>query len=278
MKKGNKIIQSLDRGLFLLDTIAESHEDMSLKELKDRLDIDKSSIFRLLATLVNKGYVEQDSLTRRYKLGLKILALSNSLYSRLRMSEQTRPYLKELASETGETSHLALCSNYESVLIDQEIGSELVSVNTQLGRREPLHATALGKVLLASFSKEEFETFISSNGIATYTPNTKTDKAALKKEIEKVRKAGFAIDDEEYKNGIRCIASPVHDSKGLTIAAIGISGPKERIPKSRIGELAKIVRMTAEKVSAKLGFNKGLVVGQASRLSGNGRIGTVPLK
>jgi DNA-binding IclR family transcriptional regulator len=256
MKNGNKIIQSLDRGLFLLDAIAESSDDISLKELKERLDIDKSSVFRLLATLINKGYVEQDNLTKRYRLGLKILAISSRLYTRLKVNEQARPCLKELASKTGETSHLALCSNYESVLIDQEIGSELVSVNTQIGRREPLHATALGKVLLASFSKEEFEAFVSSNGIAQYTPNTKISKAAFKKEIEKVRKTGFAIDDEEYKEGIRCIASPVRDSKGLTIAAIGISGPKERITKYRIHDLAKVVKEIAKKVSSRLGFNE----------------------
>lgn len=260
-ENGATIIQSLDRGLKLLEEIGRSKISVSLKDLASVLGIDRSSIFRLLSTLESRGYLERDEETKRYKLGYKILELSGRLYANFQISELARPYLEELARRTGESAHLAIYSSSGALLIEKENSSEAISVNMDIGRGEPLYCTALGKVLLLSLSQEKLNSIISAGvgsvrgEIKSYTKNTIVDSRMLVEELEKVRQKGYAIDNEEYREGVRCVASPVYDFRGKIVAAIGISGPGSRITLEKDEEIGAAVKGIAEKFSLQLGYS-----------------------
>jgi len=253
-KKEKNIIQSLERGLILLETIARYNRPVSLSELDKEFNWDMSTIFRLLATLSKHGYVDVDSDTKKYWLGFKILELSSIIYGSLKVQQIASPLVRELAMRTREASHLAVLNNGEVIIIDQQNSPEMVAVNTHIGMREPLHCTALGKVLFAYLPEDEMKTIFETRGLPALTQNTITKFEVMEKHLQKVRENGYAFDDEEYEIGVRCIGAPVRDHQGQVVAAIGISAPSSRIPYSRVEELAKIVTEIAEKVSHKMGF------------------------
>ncbi|PJB28954.1 hypothetical protein CO111_00190 [Candidatus Desantisbacteria bacterium CG_4_9_14_3_um_filter_50_7] len=254
-KRGTAIIQSLDRGLKLLEVIGRSGTPLALNDLISALDIDRSSIFRLLLTLENRGYLERDDATRRYRLGGKILELSGKLYEGLKITDIARPFLEELTRKTKESSHIAIYSNGRSLLIDKEDSSEVIFVNMDVGRSEPLHCTALGKALLISFPKEKIKSLLSGK-LEKYTRSTKTGVKSVIAEIERAGRQGFAVDNGEYRDGVRCIAAPVYDFRGKVAAAIGVSGPVSRIGAKKIKGIIKEVKSAAGRFSRKLGYKK----------------------
>lgn len=253
-EKGATIIQSLDRGLRLLEEIGKSRIPVSLKGLASVLGIDRSSIFRLLSTLENRGYLEREEETKRYKLGYKILELSGELYVKIRIAEESRTYLEELASKTQEAAHLAIYSNGEVLFIEKADSTEVIAANMNIGRREPLHCTALGKVLLTFLSEETLNSILSQ-GLKKWTENTIVEKDKLVQELKSVTEKGYAIDDEEYKIGMRCIASPIYDYRGKIIAAMGISGPASRIMIEKMEVMTETVKEVAARFSLRLGYN-----------------------
>ncbi len=256
------IIQSLDRGLQLLEVVAREPEQLTLNELAARFSMDKSSIFRLLATLAGRGYVRQEQGSKKYRLGYRILELAGDLYRDLKIVEEARPYLKELSAGIRETAHLAVHSDGKMIFIDREMSDRIIGVNTHVGRREPLHCTALGKVLLSAFSEEELESFVGRKGLPKYTPNTITNVEDLKTELQKIRQQGYAFDNEEFREGIRCLASLVYDYRDVAVCAVGISGPDSRITLDSLDELAGLVKDTAAKISLRLGYNPNYRVGE----------------
>ena len=255
IKRGTATIQSLDRGLKLLEAIGRSGTPVALNDLRSALDIDRSSIFRLLLTLENRGFLERDDATRKYRLGGKILELSGKLYEGLKITDIARPFLEELTRKTKESSHIAIYSNRRSLLIDKEDSSEVIFVNMDVGRSEPLHCTALGKALLLQFPEKKIRAVLKGDR-ERYTGNTITDAGKFITELEKVKKKGYAVDNEEYRPGVRCLAAPVYDNKGKIVAAIGISGPVSRINSARLGKLGKTVKETARRISRQMGYKR----------------------
>jgi len=254
-ERTNQIIQSLDRGLGILDYLANKDEDVSLNELTSHLNIDKSSTFRLLATLVRRGYVRQNQQTKKYSLGYRIFDLSSSLAARFKLEEAASPFLRELTRRTGESAHLGVHLQGKVTFISRERCRDVLGINTELGRREPLHCTALGKVLLAYFTEEELEDFLQKERLERFATNTIISVNKLKKELQNTRTNGYALDDEEYRIGVRCIASPVYNAEAKVIAALGISGPSSRLTEKRLPKLCTIVKGIADELSQSLGFS-----------------------
>ena len=184
-KKSTGFIRSLDKGLFLLEVIEESGSPITLKKLWLKLHWDKATIHRLLATLERRGYICRDQSSKGYTLGMKIYGLYNSLVQNLDLQTITRPYLSRLVKATGETAHLAVPVEKNIVFIDRVAGSGILSVNTQLGGREPLHCTALGKAYLAYVDEEALATLMSES-FARYTPKTIVSARSLREELARV--------------------------------------------------------------------------------------------
>ncbi len=228
-------IQSLARGLKILDLLGQAPDGVSVTELAAILDVDKASASRLISTLAGYGYAVKDPASRRYFLGPQVVTLSRSLLARLPLREAARPFLVRLMQRTGECAHLGVAARGKVLYIDQIESPATLRVNAQVGQTAPLHCTALGKALLA-FGDLEIPRLLKA-----YTPQTLTDPALLRENLEQARRQGYALDQEEYDIGVCCLAVPVYDMNGKAAASIGISGPAARLTSQRLAELAPFV-------------------------------------
>jgi len=248
------MIQSLERGILILE-ILESQKACGVTEIAKKLDINKSSAFRLLQTLEAKNLVEKDE-QNKYKLGTRFLQFANHVLEGMELTKIAKPYLDELVRLTQETAHLCILSNGKALFIDQKRSSEIVSVNTRTGGQEPLHCSAVGKVLLAFLKPDKLEEMLDSIEFTQYTPRTITSRPVLIAQLEKIRELGYAVDDEEINVGVRCIAAPIRDYTDSVIASIGVSGPASRVQFDSIDEYANSVKLVADKISIKMGHVK----------------------
>ena len=241
-------IQSLARGLKILDILGQAQDSVSITELAETLGVDKGSASRLVATLVNYGYAEKDEQTRRFHLGPQVVPLSRSVLARLTMRDVAKPFLRQLMERTGECAHLAVPAQGRVLYVDQVESPATLRVNAQVGTLNPLHCTALGKALLA-FGELELPDTLES-----FTPHTLTDPDQLRNNLEQVRAQGYAVDDEEFDLGVRCIAVPVFDFRGRAAGSIGISGPATRVTPEQLPELAASVVEIGKALSERMSF------------------------
>jgi IclR family KDG regulon transcriptional repressor len=232
----------------ILEKLAEAPEGLGITELADQFEVDKGSMSRLLQTLSNYGFAEKDERTRKYLLGPQIVRLSRAVLTRMPLRETAKPYLNKLVDATGECAHLAILAKGQAFYIDQAESSSSLRVHAGVGTLAPLHCTALGKVFLAYAEAPVAET------LNRFTVRTITDPVALRHHIEQVKSQGYAMDDEEYEPGVRCIAVPVLDYRGRCAAAIGISGPTSRLPLENIRQVAQAVLTIGQALSARLSF------------------------
>ncbi len=256
-KPGN-LVQTIERASSILDILGQSASGISIRELSDKIKLPKGTTHRLLSSLSYFGYVRQDSKTRNYLLGLKLVELGQLLLGQLDLRKEAEPFLRELAEKTKETVHLVFLDRNEIVYIDKletDQNSSGLKMASRVGLRNPAHSSAVGKVLLAHFTEEELKTFVKEKGLPKRTDNTITDPNQLKEHLRNVLSQGYAVDDEENEKGIRCVAAPIYNDTGKTVAAISISGPAFRITKKLIQDsLKKQVIETAFKISQRLGF------------------------
>lgn len=241
-------VQSLARGLQIIEKLAQSEEGLGITEIAEDFGLDKGNISRMIQTLVKYGYAEKAKDNRRYVLGTQIVRLSRLLLMRMSLRDVSNEFLKRLVHQTGECAHLAIYSQGQAFYIDQEESLSTLRVSTGIGSMAPLHCTALGKVFLAFSDAKVTPPFYA------YTLRTITDLAMLNLHLDIVRKQGYATDDEEYNSGVRCIAVPVYDYRGKCIAAIGISGPSNRLSLDQMQIAAQAVLEAGKELSKKLSF------------------------
>ncbi len=239
-------VQSLARGLRILDMLVEADDSLSITELSIQLGLDKSTVSRLMQTLVKCNYAQPDPGTRRYIVGKKITQVSWQLLNRVPIRDQARPILYDLMNATGECAHTAVYSQKQALVIDDVEAPSSLRVVGGVGRLIPLHCTAVGKCLLA-FSDIPLPTEMPAR-----TQHTITTFDHLSKHLKAIRELGYALDDEENDYGVRCIAAPVYDHRQQAIACIGISGPTVRMTDDRLDELAQQVMTAAYQLSAQL--------------------------
>jgi len=241
-------IQSLARGLVILEKLANAPEGLGITELADEFKVDKGGMSRLLQTLAHYGFAEKDISTRKYILGPQIFRLSRALLTRMPLRDTAKPFLNQLVEATGECSHLAILAQGQALYIDQAESPSALRVTTGVGTLAPLYCTALGKVLLA-FTKAPIPSELKS-----YTMRTIIDREMIQRHLDQVRSLGYAVDDEEYDYGVRCIAVPVYDYRDKCVAAVGISGPSNRLTLERLPGMAQIVLETGKALSSRLSF------------------------
>jgi DNA-binding IclR family transcriptional regulator len=236
-------MQTLARGLKILDLIANADRALGVTEMANTLDLDKSSVSRLVKTLVNYHYVQPDTASRGYVLGKRVRQMSWHYLNRMPVREKAKPYLYRLVEQTGECAHTSVYSEGEALMIDDVEAEASLRVVGGIGRKIPLHSTAVGKALLA-FSDLPLPVHLVSE-----TSRTITDPTELLEHLEYIRARGYALDDEEHHEGVRCIAAPVYDYMGSAIATIGISGPTVRVTDDRLPGLAQRVMEAAQDLS-----------------------------
>ncbi|MEL7564159.1 MAG: IclR family transcriptional regulator [Dehalobacterium sp.] len=254
MKKKTNLVQSVDRALSILEILENSSELLGVTEISNRLSLHKSTLFGLLTTLENKGFVFQDSQTGKYGLGLRVLELGQKVIARMDLRNQARPFLKKIMETYGETVHLVIRDNEEVVYIDKVEGPQTIGPISQIGKRNPVHCTGVGKCLLAFLTDEEQDILLSKIQLKCYTQNTITNHEVLKEHFALIRRQGYSIDNEEIEIGLRCVAAPIFDYNGTIIGAISIAGPSARLTDQRIQELIKPVKECALAISQNLGY------------------------
>ncbi|NLY74565.1 MAG: IclR family transcriptional regulator [Firmicutes bacterium] len=252
----NKSVQVLERCFLILEAIAANQGEASLSALSKSLFIPHSTIHRILSCLIKLGYVEQNQQNGHYRLGLKILSLSNVILGKLDLRKVAREYLEELVQETGESANLLVLHGNEVVYIDKVDGPLTVRVISFIGKRASVHTTGGGKVLLSEMALPDIIEILKHKGMPRLTQYSITDVPTFLDELNKVRKQGFALDNEESEIGAKCIAAPVRDHKGRIIASLSISGPSSRLTPANMQNLISIVKRVAFKLSTALGYSK----------------------
>jgi IclR family transcriptional regulator, KDG regulon repressor len=241
-------VQSLARGLQIIEKLAQSKESLSITELADEYGVDKGSISRMMQTLANYGFAEREQDSRKYILGPQVVRLSRMLLLRTPLRDTAKSYLKQLVQLTGECAHLAILAQAQALYIDQEESPYDLRVTTGIGTLAPLHCTALGKIFLG------FAGVPIKQELTAFTLRTITDLVMLERHLDIVRTQGYAVDDEEYNPGVRCIAVPIFDYRGKCVAAIGVSGPTSRLSLEQMQTVASVVVQVGKSLTAKLSF------------------------
>ena len=253
-RKATVPIQSLDRGLRLVLEVGAAGRPVSLGELTESLGIDRSSVYRLANTLTLRGFFSQSPETKAYTLGPAIWQLASQMRQSNPLLQVAREHMAALVEQTGETSHLAVREEDRVVFLDYALTSHVVGVSVGSGRAEPLHCTALGKALIVDFDLGQLRELLGPGRLRAYTPKTIGSIRELADECQNVRQRGFAVDDLEFQDGVRCVAAPIRDFDGPVVAAIGISAPSSRLTKRQLNEVGSQVKAAADTVSAKLGY------------------------
>ena len=253
--KPNYPIKVLDKSLSVLELLLQKDSAMNMTELSERLELYPSTIHRILDTLKYRGYVEQDPHTQKYQLGLKALELGMAKLHQMDLVREATPYLKELENQCNETVHLGVLEEGEVLYLAKEESSQTIRMISYVGKRAPLHCTALGKALLAYLPEGERKKMLSKKVLPRLTENTITDKRELEKELGKVREQGFALDREENEKDVCCVAAPIRNYQGEVIAAISISSPVFRIDKNAQNNLKEALIQTCREISTRLGYS-----------------------
>ncbi|GAM08986.1 putative HTH-type transcriptional regulator YagI [Geobacter sp. OR-1] len=256
-EKSEYIIQAVDHALDLLEQFHDDIDELGVTELSKRLKLHKNNVFRLLATLESRNYIEQNRVTENYRLGLKTLELGQTFIKQMGLLRQSRPVLEALVKECNETTYVAILKDFHIVYLDTVETDLTVRVVPRVGSRLPAYCTAAGKVQLAYMTDEELDNYIPGKELKRYTPNTIIDREEFKKHLAMVADQGYAVDNEELDIGVRCVGAPIRDYTRRIIGAVSISGPSMRFTDERIEkELIPLVRKAGEEISTKLGYHK----------------------
>lgn len=252
-EKLSKKNQSVEKVLRIIEFMSENSGPMRLQDLAKSLELPQSTALRFLNTLMQNGYVCQDPDSLKYYLSMKLCKLGHMVSTKIDFRAIVRPFMEELAEKTGESVCLAIENNLEMVYIDYVDGPDkILRTLRRIGRTAPMHCTAVGKVHLMNYDCSMLNHLIQWKGLTPITKNSITTREALVEELDKVRRQGYAVDDEECENGARCLAAPIYDFTGKIIGAISISGPCGRMNDEKIQELKDVVIDTAKRVSEQL--------------------------
>ncbi len=250
---GRYRIQSIERAVAILNAFSAEEPELGVTDLAERLALHKSTVHRFLVNLEAAGLVERNRHTSRYRLGLRIFELGGLVLQQMNLWDEALPFLEGLVRDSGETGHLAVLDGGEAVYIEKVEARRALRIPSAIGRGYPAHATSLGKILLAHLSTEAREAIIAERGLARCTSRTIIDAERLAEELTRIRSQGFAVDEEEYEEGLRCVGAPIFSHTGQVVAAIGIGGPVTRVTPARVDDLAQLVMSAAVSLSRRMG-------------------------
>lgn len=257
--KSDYTIQTVSNALHMLEAF-RGEEELGVSELSRRLRLHKNNVFRLLATLEGHGYIEQSHDNDLYRLGVRCLELGRSFSGHDDLMRRARPILEGLCAEVGETCHLAVLRNHEVVHLDGVQSNQMLVTSLRSGERLPAHCTSLGKVLLGcgdvAVQEGMGQKVRGGFVLERRTSATLVDLQKLFDELRNVSGAGFALDLGECEEGLHCVAAPIRDASGRTVAAISISGPASRLPEGKLhAQFSAQVVAAADRLSLELGGN-----------------------
>lgn len=243
------------RALAILEAVAQRSSGLTNSELSRKLDIPKSTASYILHALETKGYLKRDKETGKYRLGLKLITLSQNVITHSDVREYALPLLHQFVDRVKLPAHMAIIDRGRAVYIEKIEAPVFVRTDTWVGKRMPVHATAVGKALVSQMPEDAVDAILKERGMDKFTPKTITARTKFHQELEKVRAQGFAIDDEESSPGARCIAVPIFNAEGTIVAAIGTSGTTGQIDEAHLTRIVDMVKDMARRISNQLGYH-----------------------
>jgi IclR family acetate operon transcriptional repressor len=246
-------VQSLTRGLSLLEALARAEGGLTLTDVAQRVQLAPSTAHRLLATLEKMGYVYQAGELGRWYIGLQAFTVGTSFLANRDFVAQSHPYMRRLMEQSGETANLGILDGTEAVFIDQVQCREMMRTIVKLGSRVPLHASGVGKAIFAALPDDEIDAILKVKGLPRITTNTITSPETMWASIRVIRQRGWSFDDEEHALGTRCVAAPIYNEHAEVLGAISLAGPSSRLPDERIKHLGSLVAHIAEDLTHRLG-------------------------
>ena len=246
-------VQSLTRGLALLEGLAAATDGSTLSSLADSTGLAPSTAHRLLSSLRESGFAQQDSETSLWHIGAKAFTVGNAFLRGRSYVALARRHMRDLVDRAGETANLAALDQNEAVYLTQIECNEMMRAFARPGARVPLHCSAVGKALLSALPAAEAESIIAAAGLPRLTERTLVTQDALRADLEETRRRGFAIDDGEHAIGLRCVAATILREGGRPLAALSISGPAARVDDDKLGSLGRLVAETCRQLTRELG-------------------------
>jgi DNA-binding IclR family transcriptional regulator len=248
-------IRALDRGLDILEAFSIQDPELTIGQLGERTGLPKPTIVRLLSVLIERGFVERVPAAERYRLGVRTLEVGSVFLQSTSVEAEARPIMRQLADDTGQTANLGILDGFDVIHIEVVAPDRPVRFWASIGKREAAHVSGLGKVLLAALNPSDLETCLRQPR-TRLTEHTIVEAAALQRELQDVGRQGYAIDNEESNLGVVCIAAPIHDATGRTVAAVSISGLRTEFePETTMQHLIALVTSAATQISHRLGWS-----------------------
>ena len=246
------LVPALQRGMQLLGQFSRDERQLTGADLSRRLDLPRASVFRLLQTLEQMGFVERVGDSASYKLGIAVLRLGFEYLASMELTEHGRPIIEDLCASTGLSAHLVVRDGREAVFVAKSAGRSLMFNSIQVGARLPAHATVLGRVLLADLSLEDLRYLYAGVALMAFTPQTPTTLAALKQLVDADAQRGYAVSQGGFEAGISTIAAPVFDDHHTVAAAVSVTVPAQRIDAHALDDLVAQVRQAALRLSQRI--------------------------
>lgn len=247
-------VKSLARGLQILNLLAEKKRSMSLTEISTALKWPKSTVHGLLSTLRCFDYVAQSELDGKYYLGIRLFELGNILQASWDIHSIARPVMVKLNARFGETVHLATEDKGEVLYLEKLDSSQLLRIVSQVGARLPMYCTGVGKTLLAFKPPERLQRYFQQSVFSPYTAKTITDKTALARELQQIRERGYAYDNGEIMDSLRCVSAPIYDINGEVKYALSVSGLNNTMTKERVESITQAILSACRNISKEIGY------------------------
>lgn len=248
------IIQSVERALRILDLFDEHETELRITEISERMQLHKSTIHSLLKTLQEQKYIDQNPENGKYRLGMKLVERGNFVVSTIDIRQAAKEYLHDLSRKTGQTTHLGILDGQEGVYIDKVVGDKAVIRYSRIGKRIPLHTSAIGKVLLAFQEPKEIQRILQGYVYTVHTERTLRSEAEFLDELEKVNQQGFAVDNLENEQSVRCIAVPIRNYENTILAAISMSTLITEVNDEKLNDFINLLKKAGLELSKKFGY------------------------
>ncbi len=247
-----KQMSAVSRTISILEALSET-EAINLENLSKVTKLPKATLLRFLSSLISLGYVYRDG-ADMYHLTLRMFSVGSRSLSHIDLVTAARPFAKRLSEELGETVHMGILEDDSAVYVLKEESKYTIRMYSRVGKAIPLYCTAIGKIFLSEMSEEDLAYYLKTHRLKQYTPKSLKTESALKEELLKIKERGWAMDDEEHEVNIRCIAAPIKDHTGSTVAAISVSWPTFRFDEDSMQSLVDSIKSTTKELSQLLGY------------------------
>ncbi|MFU0831645.1 MAG: IclR family transcriptional regulator [Oscillospiraceae bacterium] len=258
-KKPSMTNQSTEKAMAIIELLAKAHSPMRLRDISNALNLNVSTTLRFLASLQNCHYVEQERDSQRYYLTYKICQVASRVSRHMELQTITHPYLIALSDKFQESLCVSVERDMTMVYIDVATGPNRTLMSMQsIGNTSPMHCTGNGKLLLLNYTPEQLDELIRKKGLTRFTANTITTRQELLAELEQIRARGYAYDNEESEEGVRCLACPIRDYTGDIVAGMSVTGPASRMTDEKINQILDEMMKTTNRISEALGYDSNL--------------------